>query len=181
MYADLELHAGDLEAAERELREGYVILRSLGEVGYRSTVASVLASVLVELGRLDEAEQLVAEVIEIAAPDDFDPQARWRSVRARILSAKGEHDEAERLARDAVERTMGTDYVLQQAEMLAGLAGVLAAAGRPAEAAEPAAVALALLEQKGDVVGAAQARGRLDELRTRVGVPPADPGTIVAT
>jgi hypothetical protein len=62
--------------------------------------------------------------------------------------------------------------------MLATLADVLAAAGSADEAVEAATSAVALHDQKENVVGAAQMRARLEALRP---VPPGDAGTIVAT
>ena len=52
----VETLAGDLQAAESEFRRGYDGLEQLGERYFRSTVASLLAGVLYEDGRYEEAE-----------------------------------------------------------------------------------------------------------------------------
>jgi tetratricopeptide (TPR) repeat protein len=161
----VDLYAGDVEAAGRELREGYDLLTEIGEVGFRSTVATLLADVLVQTGRYSEAERLAEEVAETAAPDDFDPQARWRTVKARILAERGEQAEAERLAREAMALVEPTDYVTTRAEVFSAVADVLARGGRLDEAVVVQQRALAELEPKGDVVGAGRARERLEELR----------------
>jgi ATP/maltotriose-dependent transcriptional regulator MalT len=161
------------------LREGYEILTEVGEFGYRAPVASNLAAVLARQGHVDEAERLVADVVETSTSDDLDPQVRWRAVQGLVLAARGEHAEAERLAREAVELAERTDYLLLRAEAFSALADVLAAAGRWNEAAAAVERALAELERKQDVAGAALVRARLEELRAKV--PPDHPGTIVAT
>ena len=43
--------AGDLESAERIYREGWDALGAIGERGFRSTIGTLLAHVLFELGR----------------------------------------------------------------------------------------------------------------------------------
>ena len=54
-YGDIELLAGDYEAAERELRDGSEALERMGERGYRSSVAAFRARALYGQGRLNEA------------------------------------------------------------------------------------------------------------------------------
>jgi tetratricopeptide (TPR) repeat protein len=166
VWCHVDLYAGDLAAAERELREGYDLLTEIGELGFRSTVASMLADVLVRRGRSSEAERLLEEVAATAASDDVDPQARWRTVKARILTERGEQAEAERLAREAVALVEPTDYLLLRAEVFSALADVLARGGRRDEAVVAQERAVAELERKGDIVGAGRARERLAELRT---------------
>lgn len=141
------------------------MLATIGETGFRSSVGAFLADVLMRQGRSLEAERLVEEVAETAAPDDFAPQAQWRAVKARILAERGEQDEAERLARKAVALVEPTDYLLLRAEVFSALADVLALGGRLDEAVAAQQRAVAELERKGDVVGAGRARERLEELR----------------
>ena len=47
----IEMIAGDPAAAEQNLREGYEVLRVMGERGYRGTIASELAEAVYALGR----------------------------------------------------------------------------------------------------------------------------------
>ena len=58
--ADVELLAGDDAAAESALRDGYEALGNLGEIGYRASVAAMLARMLHARGHAAEAEDLVA-------------------------------------------------------------------------------------------------------------------------
>jgi hypothetical protein len=97
----------------------------------------------------------------IAQRDDFDPQARLRSVRARLLARQGDFVEAERLAREAVAIMASTDYLDNIGHAYVALADVLTAAGRFADAAEALAQAASFFERKGDA-----SRPRVRETRS---------------
>jgi tetratricopeptide (TPR) repeat protein len=79
-------------------------------------------------------------------------------MKATILARRGELDEAERLARDAATRSEQTDFLNWHGDVLLDLAEVLRAAGKPEEARTAVEQALALYEQKGNVVSANAAR-----------------------
>jgi class 3 adenylate cyclase/tetratricopeptide (TPR) repeat protein len=162
----IELLAGDAQAAVERLREGYVGLGQLGETGFRSTVGTLLADALERLGDDDEAEAVLRECEAIAQEEDFDPQARLRSVRARILARRGDFAEAERLAREAVAIMAPTDYLDNKGHAYVALADVFAAAGSSDDAAQALAEAAILFERKGDVVSAARAHDQIAALRT---------------
>jgi hypothetical protein len=95
-------------------------------------------------------------------------QGQWRSIRARVLARRGDgaeaEAEAESLARESVAILARTDWLVHRAESLAALAEVLRAGGRTQEAAAALREALALAEQKGDLVNAARLRASLEEL-----------------
>ncbi len=160
----IETLAGDHAAAERELRAGFEVVKELGERGFLSTVAALLARCLVEQGRLGEAERFVTVSREAAAPDDLATQVTLRGARARILAAKGRLDEAERVAAEAVRLAEGTDDLNACADTLLDQAEVLRAAGAVDRAAAAIDLALDRYERKGNVVGAALARRRRAEL-----------------
>jgi class 3 adenylate cyclase len=82
-----ETLAGDLAAAERQLRAVDATLAEIGAEGHRVTVACDLARVLTEQGRDQEALQLVEHTREAAGPDDLITQLKWRAVGARTLAA----------------------------------------------------------------------------------------------
>ncbi|HEX5245604.1 MAG TPA: adenylate/guanylate cyclase domain-containing protein [Gaiellaceae bacterium] len=146
----IELMAGQPEAAERTLRSSFDRLGELGETGYRSTVAGLLAEALYELGRDDEAGEILDLVAEIAQADDVDPQLRLRTLRARLLARGGDHDGAERLSREAVELAATTDYLELNAFAHLALAEVLRASGAPGEI-EALRAALDFFERKESV------------------------------
>jgi class 3 adenylate cyclase len=150
----IELLAGDPAAAEREVRGGYEALQRMGETGFLSNVAAVLAEAVRAQGRLEEAVQLSVVSERAAARDVVEAQALWRRVRARVLAARGEAAEAERLARESVSLIEPTDLLHARADSFAALAEVLRLIGRPDEAGEPAHEAQRLYELKGDIVSA---------------------------
>jgi tetratricopeptide (TPR) repeat protein len=163
---EIELLAGDAQAAAERLWEGYNGLGRLAETGFRSTVGTLLADALERLGRDDEAEAVLGECEAIAQADDFDPQARLRSVRARMLARRGDFAEAGRLAREAVAIMAPTDYLDNKGHACVVLAEVLAAAGRSEEALEALTEAATLFERKGDLVSTARAHDQIAALRT---------------
>ncbi|MGH2635810.1 MAG: tetratricopeptide repeat protein, partial [Actinomycetota bacterium] len=164
----IETLAGDFRSAERELRAGYDVIVELGERGFQATVAAELAHALVAQGRLDDAEVLTNLSEDIGAEDDLATQVMWRSARARILAGRGRAEDAEPLAREAVVLAEQTDDLNMRAETLLDLGEVLRTDGREEDAATAFARALELYEAKGNVVGAGDARRRLDSLDAQV-------------
>jgi class 3 adenylate cyclase/tetratricopeptide (TPR) repeat protein len=164
----VETLAGDLPAAERELRRDYAALSEMGEKYLLSTVAAELARVLCAQGRDEEAwhESEIAE--DLAAEDDLASQALWRSVRGRLLGRRGEAESGIAMARSAVDMLAGTDSGVSQADALLDLAEVLALARDPGQALEHAREAEAILRAKGDRLGTAIARERREALAGQV-------------
>jgi len=165
----IELIAGDAEAAVRAYREGYDGLGELGETGFRSTMATMLAAALVQVGRPEEAEAILLEAEELAAADDADPQVRRRWVRGQILAGRGRLKEAEGLARQAVTLASTTDYLPLQGDALVALGDVLIAGGKDEQALVALREAVELFDRKEATAPAAQARARIEELRAGLG------------
>jgi class 3 adenylate cyclase/tetratricopeptide (TPR) repeat protein len=159
-----EVLAGDLERAEAELRTDYETLRAMGDTGYAPTVAALLAEVLHAQGRDREAGELAEVCREKASPHDVGAQYQWRSIQARLLAAEGRIAEAEALAQESVRLIRTTDQPDVQGQALAGLAEVLEAAGRRADAAASLQDAVALFEVKGNAVAAAWARQEVERM-----------------
>jgi tetratricopeptide (TPR) repeat protein len=155
---EVELLAGDLDAAERIFRSGYETLVSLGEKLNLSSIAVSLAETLYLQGQNDEAEDLTVVSERASSADDVWAQVAWRCTRAKILVRRGELEDAERLAREAVELIAETDALTMHAHALTSLAQVLAAGEKVEVAAECAAEGVRLYEAKGNVVAAEQAR-----------------------
>jgi class 3 adenylate cyclase/predicted ATPase len=160
----VELLAGDPAAAETSLRVGYEALEEMGERAYLSTTAAYLAQAIFAQGRHEEAEQLTELSEQLSASCDLATQVMWRGVRARILGDRGETGPAERLAQEAVALAGRSDFLNHRADALMDLAQVLQAGRRVDESAQATAQALALYEEKGNVAGAARARGSLATL-----------------
>jgi class 3 adenylate cyclase len=149
--------AGELAAAERQLRQGIRVLERQGEAGMRSNMTVDLAHVLHRLGRPEEALRVALAGRAIAAHDDLFTQVRWRGAAARSLALQGRGAEAERLAAEAVGLAEPTDMLTMRGDALLDQAAVADAAGRPEGAARAALAALDLYRAKGNRAGAALA------------------------
>jgi len=160
----VEMLAGDLGAAERIGREAYATLERLGERGYFSTMAALLAHALTGRGELDEAERFSRTSEDAAAADDAFSQVLWRTARAKIRARRGEPAQAEALGRDAVAIAEGTDLLNTRGDTLADLAEVLALAGRPAEAVAVLEQAAEIFERKGNRASLERVRLTAEEL-----------------
>ena len=154
----VEVLAGDLESAERELRHGYDILVGLGEKYLRSTLGGLLGQTMYDLARYDEAERFGQEAQELATADDVDSQSLWRCVLGKVAARRGAVAEGEALVLEALEILAPTDAVLLQFGARADLAEVRRLAGREEEAraALREAIRLAELKQSPVLVAAAQ-------------------------
>ena len=75
--------AGDLESAEHVYRRSWVALGEAGERGFRSTLGTLLAFVMHEQGRRDEAEAIVAESEALTSADDWLTFASVAAMRPR--------------------------------------------------------------------------------------------------
>jgi tetratricopeptide (TPR) repeat protein len=118
----------------------------------------MLARVLCDAGRDDEAAELCARSEDAAAEDDLTAQVLWRAVRARLLVGLGRADEAIALGQEAVRIAEATDFLTVHGDALQDLGVVLDRAGLPDHARSAAEAAIDLYLRKGDVVSAARAR-----------------------
>ena len=153
----VELLAGDLAGAEREVMADYAFLREAGETYFLSTIAAMLSRVVRDQGRDDEALVYSRVAEEFSSSDDVESLALWRSIRAPILARAGNLQEAEALAISAVELSRTTDAPQLQADTQYELAAVLKLAGRRDEARRAMQTALAIYAAKADLVSAARA------------------------
>ena len=78
---DIEMLAGDPAAAEAELREACTVLEQLGEKGFLSTRAALLAHALCAQGRYEEAEPFIDLAAEAGA-ETTGPRRRSGARRA---------------------------------------------------------------------------------------------------
>ena len=154
----IEVHAGRLDVAERELREAHERLRDLTDVGYLSWVVAALARVLALRGEYDEALELARVAREELQRDLAYGQITARLAEAQVLTARARLPEAEERAREALERAEQTDLIWLHADTLVVLGEIDRSAGRDDLADEHIAKALELYERKGDVVSAARVR-----------------------
>jgi predicted ATPase/class 3 adenylate cyclase len=153
----VEMLAGDPDAAARALRDSFDRLDEMGEQGFLSTIAALLAHALYELGAVDEADRFSRASEEAAAADDLISQILWRSSRAKVLANRGEVKRAIALARDAVGLAHSTDFPNTQGDTLLDLAGILALAGRGDEARDVAHEAARRFAAKGNIAAVERA------------------------
>jgi class 3 adenylate cyclase len=162
VLAEIELEAGNLDAARALFLEVDPFCASVGERGYRSTIQALLALVEEKLGNREDAQDAIELSDELSAPEDVINCAITHGVRARLALADGDAEAAERWARSAVHYAFVTDFPQTQGQAKLVLADVLKALGRGAEATAEARAALDLFTAKGDRPGAEQARTLLD-------------------
>jgi class 3 adenylate cyclase len=162
--ASIEALAGDMAAAECELRLACDALAAAGERGVRSALQALLAQLLAGQHRDGEAEALARETAADAGELDIAPQVVWRAVLGQVLARRGEQDEAEALAREADERAALTDFPELRAAALLARAEVSAEVD-PFAAMGFVEAARVLYDAKGNVVAA-------DALSRRAPFPP---------
>jgi ATP/maltotriose-dependent transcriptional regulator MalT len=154
----VEILAGDLDAAERELRRDHEALEALGERYFRSTVAALLAEVLWAQGKEEAAARFASTAEEIADADDVLSQVPLRMVHAKAAARSGEGPAAELMARAAVAIADETSDIELRADAMVHLSQVFEILGRSEDASAPLEVALDLYEKKGDRVSANRTR-----------------------
>jgi class 3 adenylate cyclase/tetratricopeptide (TPR) repeat protein len=125
----IEMLAGDLAAAEAELRRSYDLLVAAGAKYLLSTVTGLLAQTLYILGRPDDAAPLGRVTEELALEDDVDTQALWRCVKAKLLAREGDTEAGIALAREALAILEPTDAIVFRYGALLDLAETQRLAG----------------------------------------------------
>ena len=162
----IELLAGDVAAAESELRTDYRRLEEMGERNYISTTAGLLADVLYQQGRYSESAEFAGTCEHLASPDDVGSQFLWRCVRGKLRARQGAIGEAQSLLSAATALIETSDQLDLQGNGLLDFAEVRDLAGAPADAAVLSEQAAVLFERKGNVVSARRARQLAERLRS---------------
>jgi tetratricopeptide (TPR) repeat protein len=165
----IEERAGDLGAMENVLRSGFDELRALGNQAFFSTVAIRLAQCLYLQGRFDEAGEITAIGRGASPPDDLINFVFADAIEGCLLSRAGRDEEAEALFRRAIERVETTDFFFARSEVRLLHAHALSCSGDAPAASRAASLGVGVLDEKGDLAGAANARKRLDELGVAYG------------
>lgn len=161
----VEMLAGDLQAAERELRGDYQTLAQMGERNYISTTAGMLAEVLYRQGRYLESSELAGVCRELASPDDVASQFLWRCVQAKLLARDRQHERSDAIMAEALELIGDSDWVDWQGNGFMDLAEICRLRGHATDAIEALGQASARFAAKGNVVSLRRADELADELR----------------
>jgi class 3 adenylate cyclase/tetratricopeptide (TPR) repeat protein len=152
----VEALAGDWQTGEREARADYEFLQTQGETFFLASLASLLARVVREQGREDEAMALTEIGRSAAAEDDFDAQILWRVVRAPIVARAGDYALANQLIAAAIEMAGSAEDPMLQAETRFEQAAVALAQGQLERARESLLGAIAICEAKGNLAALAR-------------------------
>jgi tetratricopeptide (TPR) repeat protein len=156
--ARIEILAGDLPAAEALLQQDNEALENFGERYYRSTVVAMLANVVAEQERGEEASKLADLAAKLASEDDAGTLNLVRMARARAAALRGDLEEATRAAEEAVEVAPGGIYLADARTLLGEL---LIQAGRHDQARPHLETALGLYGTKGERVSVERVSGLL--------------------
>jgi tetratricopeptide (TPR) repeat protein len=162
--ARIERLAGDLAAAEADLREAITLFREMGERWFQAIAAIDLARLLLVQGRRSELGELRVLVRDVERLFDPEFEMKLCAFRARELALDGEIPEALALAERAVAVAQTTDQLIFHAEVLRDRADILALAARSTDATADLEQAIRFLEAKGNIVAAAQAHDALAEM-----------------
>ena len=159
--ATVDIRAGDWQQAEQTLRDAFADLEPRDEYTYSSTLAAMLAIVLVSKSELDAAREALDQARRLTLGDDVINFVFTGFAEGLMLAQKGRFTEAENAGRRAVDLADGIDFCFGRPLAHSYFAETLALVGKPEEAARHAATALGILEAKGDVMLAARVRERV--------------------
>jgi class 3 adenylate cyclase/tetratricopeptide (TPR) repeat protein len=132
----LAWRSGNVERAEKLLRESIRLLAPMRERGTLCESQRYLAQLLLEQGRIDEAETFALAARETVSPEDTVSRATTRIALAEIRAAQGRADEAESLFASALEIVSEGEHCRILLDVVPPYAEFLRASGRGGEADE---------------------------------------------
>ena len=154
---DVEMLAGDVQAAADVAEEAHAKLSERGDRW--PYMCAFLAQARFALGKYTEA----SEVAEIAASSaNSIERALGLGVLARIRAREGDATTAEELIDEAVAIVERTDFLFDRGTVQLDRAEVMELLGRDEEARAARERALAMFEEKGDLVSTARTRSLLE-------------------
>jgi class 3 adenylate cyclase/tetratricopeptide (TPR) repeat protein len=127
---------GDAARAERLLRESIRVLAPLEDRATLCESQRALAQVLVQQGKVEEAERLAVAARQTVGPQDSTSLATTAMALGMVRAAQGRDEEAEELMREAHATVAETDHRETQNATLRTLAQFLRERGRDDEADE---------------------------------------------
>jgi class 3 adenylate cyclase/tetratricopeptide (TPR) repeat protein len=165
-YADaiVDSWAGDTELAVDRFRSVCRDLAAVGAKGHLSTVATLLAQSLIDIGETQEAALCLRTAEESGARDDVTTQVQVMAAHARLLGRRGELADAESMAREAIREAGATEYYFLMPAARLALGDVLRLAGRMSEAAAEWRAVIAAYEALGNQLYVGRLRRELEEL-----------------
>ena len=91
----VEMLAGNPAGAADMLRASYEEFELMGERGFNSTIAGMLAHALYAQDMDDHAQHFIRESERLASSGDTFSQALWRTALAKVLARRAEAERAE--------------------------------------------------------------------------------------
>jgi tetratricopeptide (TPR) repeat protein len=125
---------GDLGKAEKRFRESIRLLKPIGDRATLCESQRGLAELLLERGRVEEAERFALDARETVGPQDATSRATTAASLAMVRAAQGRHDDAEECFKAAFDALAGTDFRQIEYEVLERYAQFLREGGRDDEA-----------------------------------------------
>jgi hypothetical protein len=159
--ADVEELAGDLAAAEAELRAGLRLCEEIGDGRQLLEFAFEIARLADLQGHYDEAANLRSTNEEPEESHDRWLQLDKRRWQARVMIRQERPEEAVQFALEAVALAAPPEAPLYRAASLIDAAAVLSLAGHHSQATSLAEESLTLYERKGNLVMAEKVRTQL--------------------
>jgi class 3 adenylate cyclase/tetratricopeptide (TPR) repeat protein len=132
----LAWRTGNVERAEKLLRESIRLLAPMRERGTLCESQRFLAQLLLEQGRIEEAETFALAARETVSPEDTVSRATTRVALAQVRAAQGRVDEAESLFAEALDVVSEGEHCRILLDIVPPYATFLRVRGRDAEAAE---------------------------------------------
>ena len=127
---------GERERAEKLLRESIRLLAPMRERGTLCESQRYLAQLLLEQGRIDEAEKYALAARDTVSAEDIVSRATTRVALGQVRAAQGRDEEAETLFAQALEIVGTGEHCRILLDVLPPYADFLRAHGREDEAAE---------------------------------------------
>jgi class 3 adenylate cyclase/tetratricopeptide (TPR) repeat protein len=132
----LAWETGNIEKAEKLLRESIRLLAPMQERGTLCESQRYLAQLLLEQGRVDEAEKFALAARETVSAEDLTSRSTTRVALAQVRAAQGRYDEAEELFSEALEILSAGEHCRILLDILPPYAEFLRALDRTSEAEE---------------------------------------------
>ena len=125
---------GDLRRSEKMFREAVRLTSARGDRGLLPDYHAALATTLVDLGKVEEAERLALDAAEHAVPEDTMCRIFATTALASVRAAQQRDSEAEELFLSAVDDARRSNYRLYEMHPLERLVGFLRERGREEDA-----------------------------------------------
>jgi len=132
----LAWRTGAVDKAEKLLRESIRLLAPMRERGTLCESQRYLAQLLLEQGRIDEAEKFALAARETVSAEDIVSRATTRVALAQVRAAQGRDDEAETLFAEALEIISNGEHCRILLDIVPPYAEFFRARGRADEAAQ---------------------------------------------